>query len=194
MTYTETYFEQVAEIANQIDHTAIERLANELVSLRENDGRLFIIGVGGSAENCSHPVNDFRKLYGIETYSPIDNVSELTARTNNEGWDTVFSAWLQGSRATEKDAVLVFSVGGGDAERNVSVNIIKALDEAKLRKMKIFGVVGRETGHTKMIGDEVIVVPTVAANHITPHTEAFQAVVWHCLVSHPILKIKETKW
>ncbi len=194
MTHTEIYFKQVSDIAKSIDHIAIERLANELLALRESGGRLFIIGVGGSAANSSHAVNDFRKLCGIETYSPVDNVSELTARTNDEGWDTVFSAWLQGSQATANDAVLVFSVGGGDAKHNVSVNIVKALDEAKSRKMKIFGVVGRETGHTKMIGDEVIVVPTVAANHITPHTEAFQAVVWHCLVSHPKLQIKGTKW
>lgn len=194
MGHVSTYFEQVAGIARQIDQRAIERIATGLADLRERGGRLFIIGVGGSAANCSHAVNDFRKLCGIETYTPVDNVSELTARTNDEGWDTVFAAWLRTSRACSKDAILVFSVGGGDAERNVSANIVRALEEAKARGLKIYGVVGRDGGFTKKVGDEVVVVPTIDPKSITPHTEAFQAVVWHCLVSHPGLAIKEAKW
>jgi len=162
--------------------------------LRERNGRLFLLGVGGSAGNCSHAVNDFRKLCGIEAYTPVDNVSELTARTNDEGWDTVFAAWLRTSRANEKDAILIFSVGGGDAERNVSANLVHAIDEAKARGLKVFGVVGRSTGYTARVGDAVVVVPTADPARVTPHSEAFQAVVWHCLVSNPILQIKGTKW
>jgi D-sedoheptulose 7-phosphate isomerase len=194
MGHVSTYFRQAAEIAQAIDHDAIERMATGLAALRERGGRLFILGVGGSAANCSHAVNDFRKLCGIEAYTPVDNVSELTARTNDEGWDTVFAAWLRTSRADQDDAILVFSVGGGDAERNVSANIVRGLDEAKLRGLKIYGVVGRDGGSTKKVGDEVVVVPTVDPKSVTPHTEAFQAVVWHCLVSHPSLAIKEAKW
>jgi D-sedoheptulose 7-phosphate isomerase len=194
MTHVTTYFEQVARIAAKIDHDAIERIAAGLAELRERGGRLFIIGVGGSAANCSHAVNDFRKLCGIEAYSPVDNVSELTARTNDEGWETVFAAWLRTSRAGSKDAILVFSVGGGDAERNISANIVRALEEAKSRALKIYGVVGRDGGFTKKVGDVVVVVPTLDPKTVTPHTEAFQAVVWHCLVSHPSLAIKEAKW
>ena len=162
--------------------------------LRERGGRLFLLGVGGSAANCSHAVNDFRKLCGIEAYAPTDNVAELTARTNDEGWSTVFEAWLRTSRACAKDAVLVLSVGGGDAERNVSINLVRALDEAKRRGLTIFGIVGRDGGHTKRVGDEVIVIPTVDPAMVTPHTEAFQGVVWHGLVCHPLLKIQENKW
>ena len=194
MSHVETYFAQAADIARRIDHVAIERMAVALANLRERGGRLFLLGVGGSAGNCSHAVNDFRKLCGIEAYAPTDNVSELTARTNDEGWHTVFAAWLRTSRANDKDAILVFSVGGGDAERNISANLVYALDEAKRRGLRIFGVVGRDGGHTKRVGDEVIVVPTVDPAAVTPHTEAFQAVVWHCLVSHPKLQIVETKW
>jgi D-sedoheptulose 7-phosphate isomerase len=194
MPYVTTYFGHVAEIAARLDHVAVERLVAGLAALREQGGRLFIIGVGGSAANCSHAVNDFRKLCGIEAYTPVDNVAELTARTNDEGWDTVFAAWLRTSRASSKDAVLVFSVGGGDAQRNISANIVRALEEAKLRGLKIYGVVGRDGGFTKKVGDEVVVVPTIDPKTVTPHTEAFQAVVWHCLVSHPSLAIKEAKW
>ncbi len=194
MEHVRTYFEQVAEIARTIDHDTVEALAVELAALRESNGRLFILGVGGSAANCSHAVNDFRKLCGIEAYSPVDNVSELTARTNDEGWDTVFAAWMKVSRANERDAILIFSVGGGDAARNVSANIVKAVDEAKARGMKVFGVVGRTTGYTAMHGDVVVVVPTVDDTLITPHCEAFQGVVWHCLVSHPGLQVNKTKW
>jgi len=169
-------------------------LARELDRLRERHGRLFLIGVGGSAGNCSHAVNDFRKLCGIEAYSPTDNVSELTARTNDEGWDTVFAAWLDTSRLDEKDAILVFSVGGGDAERNVSANIIKAIDFAKTRRAKVFGIVGRDSGYTAKHGDLVVLIPQVDPNWVTPLSEAFQAVVWHCLVSHPSLQRRPTKW
>jgi D-sedoheptulose 7-phosphate isomerase len=194
MTHSEVFFDEVVKIASGIDRGAIERLAGELALLRERGGRLFIIGVGGSAGNCSHAVNDFRKLCGIEAYAPTDNVSELTARTNDEGWETVFAAWLRTSRARAEDAILVFSVGGGDVERNVSPNIVNAIDEAKSRGMKVFGVVGRDTGYTAKVGDVVIVVPVAHPSRITPHSEAFQAVVWHSLVCNPVLQIKETKW
>jgi D-sedoheptulose 7-phosphate isomerase len=172
----------------------VERLVAELKALRERGGRLFITGVGGSAANASHAVNDFRKLCGIEAYAPTDNVSELTARTNDEGWETVFTGFLEVSQACDKDAVLVFSVGGGNAEKNVSVNIIRVLEEAQKRGMKIFGVVGRDGGYTKQVGDEVVVVPTVEPGLVTPLTEAFQAVVWHGIVSHDDLQIRDTKW
>ncbi len=194
MMHTQTYFQEVARVAEAIDKAAIERLTQELVALRERQGRLFLLGVGGSAGNCTHAVNDFRKLCGIEAYAPTDNVSELTARTNDEGWETVFAAWLRTSRANANDAVLVFSVGGGTLEKNVSANIVAGLKEAKQRGTKIFGVVGRDGGYTKQIGDCVVVVPTVDASRVTPHTEAFQAVVWHCLVSHPALQQIATKW
>ena len=192
--HTQRYFEEVVEVAKLIDIAAIEELASELAQLRERGGRLFLLGVGGSAGNCSHAVNDFRKLCGIEAYAPTDNVSELTARTNDEGWDTVFSGWLKISKGNSNDAVLVFSVGGGNLDKNVSPNIVSGLKEAKQRGMKIFGVVGRDGGYTKQVGDCVIVVPTVDAARVTPHAEAFQAVVWHCLVSHPVLQQIATKW
>src|SRR5687768_18153873 len=192
--HVETYFEEVTKVAQSIDLPDIEKLAQELKALRDRGGRLFFLGVGGSAGNCGHAVNDFRKLCGIEAYAPTDNVSELTARTNDEGWDTVFAAWLRTSRAGDKDAVFVFSVGGGDVQKNVSPNIVRALKEAKERGTKIFGVVGRDGGYTKKVGDCVVVVPTVDPNRVTPHTEAFQAVVWHCLVSHPALQQIATKW
>ena len=184
----------VAETASRIQPEEIEKMVQELVALRERGGRLFLLGVGGSAGNCSHAVNDFRKLAGIEAYSPCDNVSELTARTNDEGWETVFAAWLRTSRANAKDAVFVLSVGGGDAVRKVSANIVYGLQEAKQRGLKIFGIVGRDGGYTKQIGDEVVVVPTVDKELITPLAEAFQGVVWHALVSHPLLKTQACKW
>lgn len=194
MNHVADYFAEVQEIAKTIDLQAIGNIADGLADLRTRGGRLFLLGVGGSAANCSHAVNDFRKLCGIEAYTPVDNVSELTARTNDEGWETVFAAWLKVSRANNNDAVFVFSVGGGDAEENISVNLIRALDEAKRRGLKIYGVVGRQGGYTKLVGDAVVVVPTVNSAHVTPHTEAFHAVVWHCLVSHPKLQIAGTKW
>jgi len=194
LSHTVQYFSEACRIADEIDHDAIERIAEGLRELRERAGRLFLLGVGGSAANCSHAVNDFRKLCAIEAYTPVDNVAELTARINDEGWETVFAAWLAGSHASERDAVLVFSVGGGDAEHNISVNLVHALDEAKRRGMKIYGVVGRQGGYTKQVGDVVVVVPIVNQAHVTPHTEAFQALVWHCLVSHPKLQVAGTKW
>lgn len=192
--HAQVFFQEVASIAQAIDLQAVERLAQELVALRERGGRLFLLGVGGSAANCSHAVNDFRKLCGIEAYTPVDNVSELTARTNDEGWDTVFSEWLRVSKANSRDAVFVLSVGGGNAEKKVSTNIVAGLKEAKERGLKVLGVVGRDGGYTKQVGDAVVVVPTVDASRVTPHTEAFQAVVWHCLVSHPGLQRIATKW
>ncbi|HTP96268.1 MAG TPA: SIS domain-containing protein [Burkholderiales bacterium] len=192
--HSKQFFEEVGAVARGIDFATVEQITRELVALRERGGRLFFLGVGGSAANCSHAVNDFRKLCGIEAYTPVDNVSELTARTNDEGWDTVFAAWLQTSKANAKDAVFVFSVGGGNAEKNVSANIVAGLKEAKARGLKVFGVVGRDGGYTRQVGDHVLVIPTVDPARVTPHTEAFQAVVWHCIVSHPDLQQKATKW
>ena len=194
MSHAEKYFQQAGKIADTISQQAIEDMASSLAELRGAGGRLFFIGAGGSAGNCGHAVNDFRKLCGIEAYAPTDNVSELTARTNDEGWETVFAAWLVTSKLSEKDGVFVFSVGGGDLERNVSPNIVRALELAKKRGAKIFGVVGRDGGYTKKVGDYVVVVPTVDPALVTPHTEAFHAVVWHCLVSHPKLQQQATKW
>jgi D-sedoheptulose 7-phosphate isomerase len=194
MGHAETFFSQASAIASQIDHAQVDKLAAELAALRERGGRLFVLGVGGSAGNASHSVNDFRKLCGIEAYAPVDNVSELTARANDEGWDTIFTGYLNVSRAGADDAIFVFSAGGGDAERNISTNIVKAVDMAKARGMKIYGVVGRDSGHTAVHGDIVVVVPVVDPALRTPHSEAFQAVVWHCLVSHPALQKNATKW
>jgi len=194
MPHAEEFFEQASAIARSLDRAAVESMASALAELRAAGGRLFFIGAGGSAGNCGHAVNDFRKLCGFEAYAPTDNVSELTARTNDEGWETVFSGWLEVSKLSGKDGVFVFSVGGGDLERNVSPNIVRALELAKARGAKIFGVVGRDGGYTRKVGDHVVVVPTVDPKHVTPHTEAFHAVVWHCLVSHPKLQQKATKW
>jgi|SRR5882757_9000815 len=194
MRHAETFFAAAAQICRDISFDAIETLASELDQLRSRGGRLFLLGVGGSAGNCSHAVNDFRKLCGIEAYSPVDNVSELTARTNDEGWDTVFAAWLDVSRLNGNDAVLVYSVGGGDAERDVSANIVKAIDLAKARSAKVFGIVGRDDGYAARHGDVIVLIPQVNPNWVTPLSEAFQAVVWHCLVSHPALQRRATKW
>ena len=192
--HAQRFFAEVADTARAIDVERIEALAAALVEVRRAGGRLFLLGVGGSAGNCSHAVNDFRKLCGIEAYTPVDNVSELTARTNDEGWDTVFAGWLEVSRLSAKDALLIFSVGGGDAERKVSVNLINAIDLAKQRGAKVLGVVGKPTGYTAMNGDVVVVVPQINADRVTPLSEGFQAVVWHCLVSHPALQMARTKW
>ena len=193
-SHSPRYLAQVSDIATRLDHTAIERMVEALVVLRAAGGRLFLIGVGGSAGNCGHAVNDFRKLCGIEAYAPTDNVSELTARANDEGFDTIFSAWLETSRANKADGLFVMSVGGGNLERKVSVNIVRALEFAKTREMTIFGIVGRDGGHTKRLGQEVILVPSVDPALVTPLTESFQAVIWHCLVSHPRLQSNATKW
>ena len=189
-----TFFSQVNLISNSIDKTEIENLALSLLKIRENEGRLFFLGVGGSAGNCSHAVNDFRKLCGIESYAPTDNVSELTARINDDGWDVALAAWLKASRLKQNDAIFILSVGGGNFEKNVSVNLIKAIEYAKEKGAKVFGIVGRDGGYTKKVGDNVVVVPVVDEKLVTPHSEAFQAVVWHCLVSNPILQIQATKW
>jgi D-sedoheptulose 7-phosphate isomerase len=194
MSHAAKYLDEVCEIAQRLSSETIERLCDALSELRERNGRLFFIGVGGSAGNCSHAVNDFRKLCGIEAYAPTDNVSELTARTNDAGWDTVFSEWLKVSRASKSDAIFVLSVGGGDLGANVSPNIVAAVQEAKKIGMRVFGIVGRDGGFTKANGDIVIVIPTVDASRVTPHTEAYQAIIWHCLVSHPKLQRNATKW
>jgi len=193
-TFLARHFKEVSTIAGQLDLRVIDRLVERLVRLREEGGRLFLCGVGGSAGNCSHAVNDFRKLAGIEAYSPVDNVSELTARTNDEGWETVFAAWLRGSRATAKDVLWIFSVGGGSRERNISANLVAAIDEAKQRGMDVVGVVGRDGGYTKQRGDIVVVIPTVNPESVTPHTEAFHAVVWHAIVCDPRLMAQGNKW
>jgi D-sedoheptulose 7-phosphate isomerase len=194
MTYTQQHLREAAGILDQLDAGAIERLVDALAAIRGRGGRLFFLGVGGSAGNCSHAVNDFRKLAGFEAYAPTDNVSELTARTNDEGWDTVFAAWLAGSRLRKDDGVFVMSVGGGSLEKNVSVNLVRALEYASSVGATIVGIVGRDGGHTARVADACVVVPTVNPETITPHTEAFQAVLWHLLVSHPKLKTSPTKW
>ncbi len=193
-THVEEFFADVRKICAAIPLETIEKLAQELAKLRARGGRLFLLGVGGSAGNCSHAVNDFRKLCNIEAYSPVDNVSELTARTNDEGFETIFTGWLEVSRLAEKDALLIFSVGGGDAERNVSANLVHAIDLAKSRGAKIFGIVGRASGYTAKKSDVVVVVPEVNANRVTPLSEGMQGIVWHCLVSHPDLQVRRTKW
>ncbi len=192
--HLEAYFKEVEEVARKIDQDMVNRMVDRLVRLRAEGGRLFLCGVGGSAGNCSHAVNDFRKLAGIETYSPVDNVSELTARTNDEGWETVFAAWLKTSRAQAKDALMILSVGGGDRTRNISANLVAAIDEAKARQMDVLGIVGRDGGYTKQRGDIVVLVPVVNPSNITPHSEAFQAVIWHALVTDPRLAVQGNKW
>ena len=194
MTYTQQHLEEASRIIAELDTSAIESMAELLAKVREDGGRLFFLGVGGSAGNCSHAVNDFRKIVGLESYAPTDNVSELTARTNDEGWDTVFVEWLKTSRLGPKDAVFVFSVGGGNLEQNVSPNLVKALQHARDVGARITGVVGRDGGFTATVADVCLVVPTVNPQTITPHSEAFQAVIWHLLVSHPVLKARQTKW
>jgi D-sedoheptulose 7-phosphate isomerase len=194
MGYVSEFFAGSAEISRSIDTDRIEALTAELVALRERKGRLFILGVGGSAGNASHAVNDFRKLCGIEAYAPTDNVSELTARTNDEGWETVFVEWLKVSRMNKDDAVLVFSVGGGNLVRNISPNLVRAVQHAKHVGARILGIVGKANGYTAEVGDVVVVIPVVRDEAITPYSEAYQAVVWHCLVSHPMLQAKPTKW
>jgi D-sedoheptulose 7-phosphate isomerase len=194
MTFSERHLQEVREIIDAIDVAPIERMVSILVRIRDAGGRLFFLGVGGSAGNCGHAVNDFRKIVGIEAYAPTDNVSELTARTNDEGWETVFVEWLKISRLRASDALFIFSVGGGNLEKNVSRNLVHALQYAKEIGAKVLGVVGRDGGYTARVGDAVAIVPTVNPNAVTPHSEAFQAVIWHLLVSHPLLKCRETKW
>ena len=194
MTHTHSFLLEAAQITAQIDCSAVARMIERLVELRARSGRLFILGVGGSAGNAAHMVNDFRKITQIESYAPTDNVSELTARTNDDGWETVFVQWLQGSHLTSRDAVFVLSVGGGDLDRNISPNLVRALQYARQVGATILGIVGRSTGYTAQVADACIVIPTVNPAHVTPHAEAFQGVLWHLMVSHPALKAAETKW
>lgn len=194
MTHSQHFLELTSQTAIAIDHAAVERIAGGIVQLRERQGRLFLFGAGGSAANCSHATNDFRKLCAIDAICPTDNVAELTARVNDDGWDTVFESHLKTSRASERDAVFVMSVGGGDMERHISVGIIRGIDEAKRRGMKVFGIVGRANSYTKQAGDEVIVIPVPEAAFLTPMAEAFQAVVWHAIVSHPLVCVRATTW
>ena len=192
--YSRQHLDETVKIIELLDLDPIEKMVDILSSVRETGGRLFFLGVGGSAGNASHAVNDFRKIVGIESYAPTDNASELTARTNDDGWDSVFSEWLKVSNLNKKDAIFILSVGGGNLEKNISPNLVKALQLAKGVGAKILGIVGRDGGYTATVADAVSIVPVVNSNTITPHSEAFQAVIWHLLVSHPKLKAKETKW
>jgi D-sedoheptulose 7-phosphate isomerase len=194
MTYAETYLQEAAEIIRRLDATAVEKVAALLARVKADGGRVFFLGVGGSAANCSHAVNDFRKLAGIECYAPTDNVAELTARTNDEGWESVFTGWLKVSRLSPRDALFILSVGGGDAERNISPNLVSAIKLAREVGARVTGVVGRDGGFTAREADVCVVVPTVNTATVTPHSEAFQAVIWHLLVSHPLLRENQTKW
>ena len=194
MGFAQEYLSEAMQVIERLDRGQIEKMADLLAETRTRGGRLFILGVGGSAANASHAVNDFRKICGFEAYAPTDNVAELTARTNDDGWASVFAEWLKGSQLRSSDLVLVLSVGGGNLEKNVSPNLVKALQLAKERGARIIGVVGRDGGYTAQVADACAVIPTVNGAHVTPHTEAFQAVVWHLLVSHPKLKTAQTKW
>jgi len=194
MSYTQQHLNEAREIIDQINIEAIEKVADLLATVKKDQGRIFFLGVGGSAGNCSHAVNDFRKIVEIESYAPTDNVSELTARTNDEGWPTIFEPWLKLSKLKPKDAVFIFSVGGGNLEKNISPNLVNALKYAKQVGAKITGVVGRDGGYTAEVADACVIIPTVNPENITPHSEAFQAVIWHLLVSHPKLKENQTKW
>lgn len=194
MTYSKQHLQEAVEIIQKINIDAVENIADLLVKVKIDGGRIFFLGVGGSAGNCSHAVNDFRKIVGIESYAPTDNVSELTARTNDEGWATIFVEWLKISKLTPKDLLFIFSVGGGNLEKNISPNLVEALKYAKTVGSKVVGVIGRDGGYTAQVADACVIVPTVNPENITPHSEAFQAVIWHLLVSHPKLKANQTKW
>lgn len=194
MNYSKQYLNEAIKIINQIDDLQIENIVELLCKIKVDGGRIFFLGVGGSAGNCSHAVNDFRKIVGIESYTPTDNVSELTARTNDEGWPSVFVEWLKVSKLSAKDCLFVLSVGGGNLEKNISPNLVEALKLAKNIGSKVVGVVGRDGGYTAKVADACVIVPTVNPENITPHSEAFQAVIWHLLVSHPSLKANQTKW
>ncbi|MGJ0607130.1 SIS domain-containing protein [Cylindrospermopsis raciborskii] len=194
MTYAQQHLEEATRIIEKIDFDTVEQVADILASVKAEEGRIFFLGVGGSAGNCSHAVNDFRKIVGIESYAPTDNVSELTARVNDEGWATIFVEWLKTSKLKTKDCIFVFSVGGGNLEKNISPNLVEALKYAETVGAKITGVVGRDGGYTAKVADACVIIPTVNPDTITPHSEAFQAVIWHLLVSHPKLKANQTKW
>ena len=192
--FSQQFLDETITITKALDTGSIEALASGLAAVRERKGRLFILGVGGSAGHASHAVNDFRKLCGIECYAPTDNVSELTARTNDEGWESTFAAWLQVSQISAKDALLIFSVGGGNREKNVSANLVRAMELARDVNATVFGIVGRDGGYTKQVANACVVIPPLAAERVTPHTEGLCAVVWHLLVSHPALQVRATKW
>jgi len=194
MNYAESHLKEAVEIINKIDTDSIEKVVNLLQTVKITGGRIFFLGVGGSAGNCSHAVNDFRKIVEIESYAPTDNVSELTARTNDDGWASIFESWLKISRLNSRDLVFIFSVGGGNLEKNISPNLVLALQYAKKVGSKITGVVGRDGGYAAKVADACVVIPIVNPENITPHTEAFQAVIWHLIVSHPKLKVNQTKW
>ena len=194
MSFTKDFLAEVQQVTAQLDEAAIEKAAGELAAIRERGGRLFILGVGGSAGNAGHAVNDFRKICGFEAYAPTDNVSELTARTNDDGWPSIFSEWLKGSRINAKDGLLIFSVGGGNLEKNVSPNLVNAIQLAKRAGASVVGIGGRDGGYTAKEATAAVIVPTVNPAHVTPHSEAFQAVIWHLFVSHPKLKVTQTKW
>ena len=194
MIYSDQHLADAIEIIKKIETKQIEKIVDLILNVRNEKGRIFFLGVGGSAGNCSHAVNDFRKIVGIESYAPTDNVSELTARTNDEGWSTIFSEWLKVSNLNPKDLIFVFSVGGGNIEKNISPNLVEALNYGKSIGCKLVGVVGRDGGYTTKVADACVIIPTVNEKTITPHTEAFQAVVWHLIVSHPKLKLNETNW
>ena len=194
MIYSDAHLSEVIEIIKKIETKQIEKMVELILNVRNEKGRIFFLGVGGSASNCSHAVNDFRKIIEVESYAPTDNVSELTARTNDEGWSTIFSEWLKISNLNSKDLIFVFSVGGGNIEKNISPNLVEALKYGKSIGCKLVGVVGRDGGYTTKVADACVIIPTVNEKTITPHTEAFQAVIWHLIVSHPKLKLNETKW
>jgi len=194
MSYVSDYISEAVKILDQIDQSQIEKAIQIILEIRQNNGRLFLIGVGGSAANCSHAVNDFRKIGGIESYTPLDNVPELTARTNDDGWQTVFDSWLKTSRLNHNDGVFVFSVGGGNKEKDISVNVVYALDYAREKSAKIIGVVGRDGGYTAKVADACIIIPPVNPATVTPHTEAFQGLVWHLIVSDPRVMQMKNKW
>ncbi|NQT81091.1 MAG: SIS domain-containing protein [Candidatus Aminicenantes bacterium] len=194
MEYIKNYFSEVSKIAELIDKDKISKIIIKLQKIKKNKGRLFFLGVGGGAANASHAVNDFRKICGFEAYTPLDNISELSARVNDEGWESIFVNWLKGSQLCEKDGVFIFSVGGGNKEKNISTNLVEALKYAKKARAKIFGIVGRDGGYTAKVADVCIIIPPVNSETITPHTESFQAVVWHLIVSHPEIKESEMKW
>jgi D-sedoheptulose 7-phosphate isomerase len=194
MSYSQQHLNEAVEIIQKMDIPVIEKITDLLSKVKIDGGRIFFLGVGGSAGNCSHAVNDFRKIVGIESYAPTDNVSELTARTNDEGWSTIFSEWLKVSKLSNKDCLFVLSVGGGNLEKNISPNLVEALKYGKSVNAKIVGIVGRDGGYTAKVADACVIVPTVNPENVTPHSEAFQAVIWHLLVSHPSLKANQTKW
>ena len=188
------YFHQISFVSDKIDKNQIEKLVKILIKIRNKKGRIFFLGVGGSASNCSHAVNDFRKICEIECYAPTDNVSELTARINDDGWESALANWLKVSNLNSRDAIFIMSVGGGNKKKNVSVNLIKAIEFAKKKRARILGIVGRDGGYTKKVGDNVILIPTIDEKLVTPYCESFHSIVWHCLVSHPLLQIKKMKW